>query len=881
MSAASEAGGGLAAGVGAARAAAPAPTGAGALALGWRFARRELRGGARGLRLVLACLALGVAAIAAVGTLRDATEAGLSADGARILGGDLDVRMTYRPMSPEARSWLTARGATLSEVVEMRAMAVAPAATGGNGAAEGARPSGERTLVELKAVDTAYPLYGELVLDPPGTLDAAPDAQGRFALALDRIVVDRLGLQVGQEVRLGEGRFVLRGVVAQEPDKVASPAILGPRAMVPIAAIPSTQLIQPGSLVQYDYRLRLPPGADAAALGRELLRQPFADSGWRVRDTSEASPGVGRFLDRAASFLTLAGLTALLVGGIGVATGVRAWLDRRARTIATLRCLGAPASAIFATYLIQALALSLLGIGIGLAGGVLLFWIGSQALAGALPVPPRLGFYPAPLLLAALYGLLTALAFSLWPLGRARDIPGAALFRDVVQPGGGRPRIGLLLANAAVALVLVALVVGTAEQPLFALWFCVAAAATLALFRAGAWALTAIARRFRGVRRPTLRLGLANLHRPGAPTALMLVSLGIGLTTLAAIALIEGNLRQQINEQLPNSAPNFFFIDIQNDQAARFDALTRSLPGVGEVQRVPSLRARIVAINGTPVEQLRVSEDSQWALRGDRGLTYAPTPPEGTRITAGEWWPADYRGPPLVSLDANLAQGWGIGVGATVTMNILGRDIPLRVASLRDIQWRGLGLNFALIASPGLLEAAPHTHIATLRSDPAVEGAVLRAVTDAFPNVSGINVRDAIAAVGELLSRLGAALSSTAALTLLSGVLVLAGAVAAGQNKRIRDAVVLKTVGATRAQIRNAWLVEFGLLGLTAGVLAAAAGTLASWGVVRFVMRADWVFLPGTLALTVLGCVALTMAMGWAGTALALRVRPAPLLRNE
>jgi putative ABC transport system permease protein len=829
------------------------------LRTGLRLARRELRGGVKGLRIVLACLALGVAAITAVGTLRAATEAGLAADGARILGGDLEVQVSHRPIPEEALRWMEARGAVVSEVVGMRAMAVAA--------------SGERTLVELKAVDPRYPLYGELLLEPPGRL-------GPGEVAVERVVTERLGVAAGDTLRLGEARLRVRGVIAQEPDRVASPAVLGPRAMIGLADLAATQLVQPGSLVQYEYRLRLPEGASRAGFAAEL-RAAFPDGGWRIRAADQAAPGVSRFVDRAASFLTLAGLTALLVGGIGVATGVRSWLDQRARTIATLRCLGAPAGVVFATYLLQVLALAALGIAIGLAAGFGLTSFAAWALAGTLPVPPRLGFYPEPLAIAALYGLLTAVAFALWPLGRAREIPGAALFRDVVQHARGRPRWSLLAANVAAVGALVALVVGTSENPRFALGFCAAALATLGLFRLGAWGLMAAARRVRHVRRPSVRLGLANLHRPGAPTPLMLVSLGIGLTTLAAIALIDGNLRRQIAEQMPSAAPNFFFIDIQSDQAERFDALAAAQPGVSEVRRVPSLRARIVAVNGTPAEQVRASEESAWALRGDRGLTYAATPPDGTKLVAGEWWPADYRGPPLVSFDANLARGWGVGIGDTITINVLGRDVPLKVASLRDVEYRSLAINYALVASPGLLDRAPHTHIATVRNDPGRDTAVLRSLTDAFPNVSGIRVRDALEAVAELLSRIGVALSSTAAVTLLAGALVLAGAVAAGQRRRVRDAVVLKTIGATRAQIRAAYLVEFGLLGVTAGVLAAAAGTLAAWGVVRFVMRAEWAFLPGTLAVTVIACALLTLAFGYVGTALALRARPAPMLRNE
>ena len=831
---------------------------------GWRLARRELRGGLKSLRIVLACLALGVAAITAVGTLQSAVKAGLAADGARLLGGDIEVRVSQRPLSPEARAWAESRGAVLSQVIEMRAMAIAP--------------GGERSLVELKAVDAAYPLYGDLVLTPEGA-SLAP-RNGRYGVALEPSLVQRLGLSVGDPVRIGESTFTFVGAITTEPDRVASPTVLGPRAMLLASAIPGTGLIQPGSLFAYDMRVRLPEGTAPKPFA-EAWRAAMGDGGWRVRFADQAEPGVNRFLDRAAAFLTLAGLTALLVGGIGVATGVRAWLEGRGRTIATLRCLGAPSGTILATYLIQVMVLAAFGIAIGLVAGFGLTWLAAQALAGALPVPPRFGIYPGALAIAALYGLLTALAFALWPLGRAQRVPGAALFRDTITASPGWPARGIIVANILAAIALVGLVVGTAEQPLFALGFCGGAAATLLLFRLGATGLMAFARSLRHLRRPALRLGLANLHRPGAPTPIMLVALGIGLTTLATIATIEGNLRRQIAEQLPQSAPSFFFIDIQNDQAEGFDSLARGLPGVAEVRRVPSLRARIVAVNGTPAEQVNATEETRWALRGDRGLTYAATPPDGTRLVAGSWWAPDYDGPPLVSFDANLAKGWGIGVGSTLTLNVLGRDLDLTIASLREIQWRGLGINYTLVASPGLLAAAPHTHIATIRAAEASEVGVLRAITDAFPNVSGIRVRDALEAVANLLGRVGVALQATSSVTLLAGMLVLAGAVAAGQAARVRDAVILKTVGATRGQIRNAWLVEFGLLGLVAGLLAAAAGSAASWAVVRYVMRGEWVFLPGTLAVTVLGCVILTLGFGYVGTALALRVRPAAMLRNE
>jgi putative ABC transport system permease protein len=448
-------------------------------------------------------------------------------------------------------------------------------------------------------------------------------------------------------------------------------------------------------------------------------------------------------------------------------------------------------------------------------------------------------------------------------------------------PAKARPGALLVAANLLLALMLVGLTVATADDRRFALWFCGAAAGTLVLFRAGGWAMTALAARAPHAGRPWARLGLSNLHRPGNATPLMLVSLGLGLSTLAAVALIEGNLRLQVLEQMPEKAPSFFFIDIQNDQMDRFRALLAAQPGVKDVQEVPSLRARIVAVKGVLAEQVRATPDTAWALRGDRGLTYAARPPEGTRLVAGEWWPPDYAGPPLVSFDANIAQGWGVGIGDTIRVNVLGRDIDLRIASLRDIAWRSLGLNFTMVVSPGLLEHAPHTHIATVRAEPSAQGGLLRAVTDALPNVSGIRVADVLRAVSDLMGQIGAALAATGSLTLAAGALVLAGAVAAGQAGRIRQAVILKSLGATRAQIRAAWLVEFGLLGGCAGLIAAAVGTAASYGVVRFVMGTEWAFLPGTLAATVLACVVLMLLFGYAGTAAALRARAAPLLRNE
>ena len=836
-----------------------------------RFARRELRGGVRGLRIVLACLALGVGAIAAVGSLREGIERVLATEGRRILGGDLEIQSGAQPLPDTLRDWFRARGGQVSDVVQMRSMLVATGPGGG---------SGERQLVELKAVDPAYPLVGAAAVSAGPLQDALSERDGVAGLVAEQVVLDRLGVQPGATLRLGQSTVQVRGVLVSEPDRVATPTILGPRAMIGTAALPATELVQPGSLLNYDLRVVLPPGTDVAAT-TPALRAAFPEQGWRIRNSTEAAPGIARFIDQTSLFMTLVGLTALLVGGIGVATGVRAWLETRARTIATLRCLGASTRTIFTVFLIQVLALSAVGVLIGVAVGAVLPIAGVKLFGDALPVPPQAGLYPRSLALAAAYGLLTAGAFALWPLARASQIPGAALFRDALLPVRLRARPWLLLTQGALVAALVGLTVAASPERKFALWFCGGAMATLLLFRVGGAVLMALARRAPRLSAPWARLGVANLHRPGAATPLMLVSLGLGLSTLAAVALIQGNIRNQVLEQLPANAPTFYFIDIQNDQLARFQQILHAQPGVGDIAEVPSLRARLVAVNGVPADQVHATPETQWALRGDRGLTYSRTVPDGSRLVAGEWWPADYAGAPLVSFDAGLARGWGVGIGDTLRVNVLGRDIDLRIASLRDIAWRSLSINFTMVASPGLLERAPHTHIATVRAAAADEGAVLRAVTDALPNVSGIRVADVLGAVAALVGKIAAALAATGSVTLASGALVLVGAVAAGQRRRMAEAVVLKTLGATRRQIRAAWLVEFGLIGAAAGLIAALVGTLASWGVVRFLMRADWVFLPGILAATIGGCIVLMLGFGYAGTASALRARAAPFLRNE
>jgi putative ABC transport system permease protein len=589
-------------------------------------------------------------------------------------------------------------------------------------------------------------------------------------------------------------------------------------------------------------------------------------------------------------YLTLVGLSALLIGGVGVANAIKSYLDRRVATIATLKCVGASNGLVFAVYLIQVLALAAIGIGAGLVLGALFPFLAAPLLATFMPTEIQVGLHGGALLLAAAFGLLTTLVFAAWPLLSAAAVPPRVLFRAVVAPVESHMGWRARAIIAVLILALTALAVLAVGDVRLGFWFAVGALVAFGAFRLAGAGLARLAaavshRRHLTAGRPALRLGLGNMHRPGAALPSVVLSLGIGLTVLVAVALVEANMARQVKETMPADAPAFFFIDIQPNQVAAFEETVRAVPGAGAIQRVPHLRGRIVKLNGVAPEDAKIAREAEWVVRGDRGITYSATPPEGATIVAGEWCPADYKGPPLVSFDADAAAGLGLKVGDTLTINVLGREIEARIANLRRIEWTTLGLNFTVILSPGVLEKAPQTHVAAVMAAPSAELPIERAVADRFTNISAVRVKAALEALTDILNRVATALDAAALVTLAAGLLVLASAVAAGQERRIYDSVVLKVLGATRRDVLTAYAVEFGLVGLATALVAAVLGVAAAYGVLGRVMRADWVLTPGSLALALvpalLPALAATLVAGAAGSVLALRRKPAPLLRNE
>ncbi|ETW13583.1 ABC transporter permease [Roseivivax marinus] len=831
------------------------------------FARRELRGGLRGgfrgFRIFLACLALGVAAIAGVGSVRSAIQAGLEDQGAVLLGGDAQAQFTYRFANDEERAWLDDISTELSEIADFRSMAVVP------------RPDGnDRALTQVKAVDDAYPLLGEVELSPAMPLSEALDGDG---VVMAPILADRLDLAPGDTVRLGEKDFTFRATLETEPDDAGGGFELGPRTIVASAALDGTGLLEPGTLFETEYRLRLPPGADLDALAAEA-RDRFRDSGIRWRDARNGAPGTARFVDRLGAFLVLVGLSGLAVGGIGVSSAVRAYLSRKTSVIATLRTLGASRATIFQTYFLQIGALACFGIVIGLVLGAALPLLFAPLIADALPVPTLFTLHPGPLAEAAIYGVLTALLFTLWPLARTEDVRAATLFRDALSTARTLPAPRYLAATGALLVALVGLAMAFSGTVELTLWTAGGILGSLAILAVAAMGLRALARRAapaaRG--RPALRWALGAIGGPRDEAASVVLSLGLGLAVLAAIGQIDGNLRAAIARDLPEVAPSYFFVDIQKDQMPGFLDIVEGDPSVRRVQSAPMLRGVITEINGRPAEEVA---GDHWVIRGDRGVTYSAAPPEDTRLTAGDWWPEDYDGPPQVSFAAEEAEEIGLRLGDEVTLNILGRDITAEVTSFRVVDFSTAGIGFVMSMNPAALEAAPHTFISTVYADADAEADVLREVADAFPNVTAIGVRDAIDRVSELLAGVAEAVRWGAAVTLITGFLVLIGAAAAGVEARTFEAAVLKTLGARRGRILASFALRSALLGAGAGIVAIVAGLGGGWAVTTFVMETSFAPVWASALGIVAGGIAATLLAGLAFAWGPLAARPAQVLR--
>ena len=842
------------------------------LPLALSIALRELRAGAGGLVVFVLCIALGVASVASIGSLAASFDEGLARQGRTLVGGDLSFERVHQRASAEERATLDALG-SISESASLRAMA--------------RNAEGKSALAEVKAVDAAFPLYGKAaVADPPGA-DAPWREPGK--VVVERTLLDRLGLSIGSEVTIGDAKLVIAGTLGDQPDRLADRLAYGPKVLMSLDTLGTTDLILPGSLIRWTYRLKLGPeqGQDKRALAeaRAKIETEFPQGGFEIHDWTDPAPSVRRDARRFTQFISFVGLTALLLGGIGVGNAIASYMARKRGVIATFKCLGASSRLVLNVYLLQALILASLGIGFGLVLGALTPALLAARYSQVLPIALAVEPHAMPLLTAAFAGLLTMLLFVLWPLGRASRISPAVMMRAHLTDEDERPALAFAAASGAAGVALFALAILASDERAITSAISLGIVAAFLVFVGFGWGLQRLASKLRRPRPPGFALALASIAGPGSLARAVAISLGLGLGLLVSIALIDRSLMAELEGNLHADTPSYYFLDVDANDLATFRDTALGVEPGAKLADAPMLRGRIVAVKGVPVEKVEAAPDHRWVLVGDRGLTYTDTVPEGSTLVEGEWWPKDYGGEPLVSFDAEAARGLGLKPGDTITVNILGRNVDARIASLRQIDWESLAINFIMVFSPNTLAGAPHRVLTTLElpknTTPAQEGKLIQALAERFPLVTAIKVGDVVEAARDLITKVMTAIRVTAGVMLFIGAVVLAGAIASSQQRRKYRAVLYKTLGATRGRIIRAELLEFGLLGLATAALAITIGVATAWALCRWAFDLKFVFSGLAVAETVFLALVLVLGAGAIATWSVLSAKAAPYLRGE
>lgn len=850
-------------------------------ALAWResrFARRRLF-------LFLSAISLGVAALVAVQGFSENLAGGVRDQARALLGADLALgsRQAFGEGTEALLDSLQQAGVPVARVTSFASMALAP------------RTGGTR-LVQVRAVQGGFPFYGEIVTAPAGMWPRL--GEGRNVL-VDPALLVALDARVGDELALGEARFRILGTLERFPGDVEAASAFAPRVYIPADYLGETGLVGMGSRVEYDAFVRLPTAGAAERLAvehRPLLRRERV----RSRTVEEQQERLTEALGQLGSYLGLIGVFALLLGGIGVGSAMRAYMARKADSVAILRCLGATSGQVFAVYLVQAAAMGLAGALLGVALGLAAQFLLPGMLAGLLPLEVRVTFAPRAAVTGLAMGVWVALAFALLPLLATRRVsPLGVLRRQVEAPAAGGRDVWTWLAWAVLAASL--LLITVLQVGSFRVGGAVAGgiAATLVLLWLASQGVARGMARLRpsGIVYP-VRQGLANLHRPGNQTATVVLALGFGVFLLGTLYLAQHNLLQPLRPGPEEARANLLLWDVQEDQAAPTTALLRER-GHAVLQRAPIVPMRIAAINGERVrvgrggdaepaegEAAEGRRGSGWATRREYRSTYRDTTVGSERIRAGRWWAPGGSGArpdeSLVSLEQGVAEELGVGVGDRITWDVQGVEVTTTVVSLREVDWARFEPNFFAVFHPAALEGAPHTWVFLSRvAGPGERARLQRDLVERFPNIAILDLTQLQAALDAVVGRVTTVIRFLAGFSIATGFVVLLGAVATGRLQRIRESVLLKTLGATRRQIGTILLTEYFVLGLLASVVGAGAALVAGWALSRWLFRVSFEVPPLPLLALGAGVTLLAAVVGvWASREV-FRRTPMEAIREE
>ena len=791
-----------------------------------KIALREIRGGIKGFRIFIICLALGSMALAAISSTKQSINVGLDQKAVEILGGDVSVGFTYRFASKNELDFIKENSSSFTETTDFRSMAIV---------SKNSLPV-DSTLIQVKGVDINYPLYGKIKTTPniPIT-NALKKVDGIYGLIVAKSLLTRLNLVLGDQIQVGNKLFDVRALLLTEPDAGGSPFSFAPKVIAYSDGLIESGLLTLGTMFDTDYKLKA-PGIDLKQV-EEKANKLFKQSGMRWKDSSEATPGIDRFVDRLTSFLLLIGMAGLAIGGIGVALSVTVYLESKNVTIATLKTLGANDKLIFNSYFLIILAFAIIGSTLGAFLGALIPIGFGPLLASKFPIPIIFDFYYQPVLIAIFYGILTAVVFSTWPLGRMINNNVSTLIRNTPSKKIVLPHFRYQFLCIFTLLVLIFSFSIRSPQPLISIGVFCGIAISLVLLLTMAQGIkiicSALARNNVFKNSLRTRLALSSINGPNSEVSLTMLSVGLGLIVLATIGQIDHNLRHNIDNDLKEKGPTFFLLDIQNSQLQNLEDLMLNSGEVSNFSSAPMMRGIISKINGIPAEDFA---GDHWAIRGDRGLTYSKYLPQNGKIIEGEWWEENYSGDPVISFTANEAKEIGLSIGDKITVNVLGRNIVGTITNFRDVNWASMQINFLMMFNPSALEATPHSHIATIHSDGSSEAALLRKISIAYPNITAIPMRDTLTQVSETLSTIASITRWSSIITIVIGFVVLVGVSAATERKRSYEACLLKTLGASNSLILLSFTLRSTIVGAGAGIMAIAVGNLSGWAIVSLVM---------------------------------------------
>ncbi|MBL1420768.1 MAG: FtsX-like permease family protein [Alphaproteobacteria bacterium] len=838
------------------------------LALKW--AKRELSshfknggiwGGVRGFGIFLTAIFLGVFAIALVGTFSASLNSGLNDSGQTLLGGDVDMRLTNQFAPDDALTYLNTKG-NMSLVTHFRGMA------------RDENTPDNAILVDAKGVDAAYPLIGTLDIDvndqrlklnPAQTADILAKKDGNYGLLIDQSLLFRLDIEVDAKLKFGNLIFDIRGIIYNEPDRVSAPFTFGPRILLSREAMLNASLIETGSIFDQYHKIQLFDQSETALQTfRTELKTAFPKMITRVMDKENAAPNLRRMIERLTTFLILISLTILVVGGVGIANSVKLYIEGNRASIATFKSLGASDGLIFKLYSLQILAITTFGVVLGIILGVGIPLGFITLFKDMVPLPLVANLYGAPILNALTFGLLISALFSLIPLAGVYKISPRSLYRAHIEGTKFKLEWKFIIPIIVLLAILIWRTLAMADYSQIAQWFVGAILFTFVMLRILGWLINLIMRKMPRTKRPELRLAISNMARPQSPLTTIIISLGLGLTLLVTLSMVEGNIARQLQQDLPERAPAFFLLDIKKNEV---EPLREKLEATGLIEileTVPLMRGKIVKLKGIDVNKLTNNRQG-WVTRGSRGLTYSDTLPENSILTVGQWWGKDYTGEPLVSLVDNIATDLNLVIGDYMTINLFGREIRAKIANLRHVEWQGLGINFVMVFSPNTLENAPHVHMATITLTPDAtiedEADIQKLLVKNFPAVTTIAMRNALEIAYNLTAQLTMVIRLAGGLTLITGFLVLGGAIAAGNRARTYDMVILKALGATRSRLLGVLVAEFTILGLLASVIALILGSIAAQTIMGFMnipyefiySRAIFTLILGTISVLILG----------------------------